>query len=791
MLSREAVSPTVASATVVSTLRRAFPLHERSVGSPTMTLPFVDRIQVRRITGPLLFVGVVAGYLGLAQFVYWLDDPTNLGAGFWPAAGFSVGMLLLVSPRRWGWVLAGVAVAELGNDLARGGPLDAALLWTAGNCIEPLIGAMLLRRWGNPSGSLVPLRQLRRFLVAAVVVGPLVGATIVWLGSVVALGHFGDWETWPTYFVGDGVGVLVIAPVLLCWKEQRIARHFGETATLAAVLLAVTSSAFGTWGDVWHRALPYPIIPLLMWAALRYGCRGAVFSVFAVTQIAFWSTAAGHGPFAVSSATSGDAVLLLQIFLVIIAVSAFVMAALVEDLVDRNDVEARLERLASTDELTGLPNRALLTSLLSGRLASPSGPAGVGVCVCDLDHFKVVNDGLGHHAGDEVLVEVARRMRGCVRPSDLVARLGGDEFVIVKESAGDELEDLARRLLLAVAKPMTLTDGTKLTPSVSIGIADCGPGIDHSSLLRDADAALFRAKELGRGRFHRFDDQLRLKVVDRLFIQTEVRDALVDDDLYCVYQPEIVIASGVLFSFEALSRWDHPTQGSISPARFIPVIEDIGMAGDLFDHVLDETLGAQAQWAKRLGFHPAVAINLSARQLGDTDLSSTVAKALTRHGAPVDSLWIEVTESALAEDTATGILLALHDLGVRLAIDDFGTGWSSMARLAAFPWDLLKIDQSFVQALGGPQPVRRTGRQLHDRVGTCPGDSHYRRRRRNRRTARPAGCVGLRRRGGLSVRPSCAGSRCDRPHCGRRPVDRPRPAHHSNLTTRTVRERVA
>ena len=389
-------------------------------------------------------------------------------------------------------------------------------------------------------------------------------------------------------------------------------------------------------------------------------------------------------------------------FLVISAVSTFVMAALVEDLVDRTDVEARLERLASTDELTGLPNRASLTSFLSGRLTSPSSPTGVGVCVCDLDHFKVVNDGLGHHAGDEVLVEVARRMSGCVRPSDLVARLGGDEFVIVKDSAGDELEDLARRLLVAVAKPMTLTDGTKLTPSVSIGIAHCGPGIDHSSLLRDADAALFRAKELGRGRFHRFDEQLRLQVVDRLFIQTEVQDALANDDLYCVYQPEIVIASGALFSFEALSRWDHPTQGSISPARFIPVIEDIGVAGDLFDHVLEETLDAQAQWAKRLGFHPAVAINLSARQLGDTDLPGTVAKALTRRGAPADSLWIEVTESALAEDTASGILLALHDLGVRLAIDDFGTGWSSMARLAAFPWDLLKIDQSFVQALGGP-----------------------------------------------------------------------------------------
>jgi diguanylate cyclase (GGDEF)-like protein len=321
--------------------------------------------------------------------------------------------------------------------------------------------------------------------------------------------------------------------------------------------------------------------------------------------------------------------------------------------------------------------------------------------VCDLDYFKVVNDGLGHAAGDEVLIEVARRISGCVRPSDLVARLGGDEFVIVTDGGEDHIEVLAQRVIDTIAVPMTLSDGTRLTPSVSVGVAHAGPGFDQSTLLRDADAALFRAKDLGRGRLHRFDDELRLQVVDRLLIQTEVPDALAHGDLYCVYQPEIVIATGELFSFEALSRWDHPTRGAISPDRFIPVIEDIGASRELFDHVLEQTLDAQSQWAKRLGFHPSVAINLSARQLGDTDLPRAVARALTRTGCPADSLWIEVTESALAGDTASDILRALHDLGVRLAIDDFGTGWSSMARLATFPWDLLKIDQSFVHALGG------------------------------------------------------------------------------------------
>ena len=669
---------------------------EASFGVPSQTR------RSDQVSGPVLLLGVAAGYLALAQFVVWLNDPVSVGASFWPAAGLSLALLVLVHPSRWGWVLAGVALAEFGGDLAHGYPLDATLWWTASNCIEPLVGAALLRVWANPGGSLVPVRQFRRFFGAAVVAGPLVGASIGSIGTTLMPGNAGIWEVWPKYFVGDALGVLVVAPLLLCWKEQRIERHLAETVALGVALLAMPVVAFHTWGDVWDSALPYLILPLLMWTALRHGCRGAALGVFATTQIANWFTSAGDGLFASTGAANGHTIILLQIFLVITAVSTFVLAALVEDLVDRTEVETRLQQLASTDDLTGLPNRTSLAVGISERIASPSSQ-GVGLCVCDLDYFKVINDGLGHPAGDEVLVEVARRIRSCVLARDLVARLGGDEFVIVTDGSSASVEALAPRVIAAVAVPMTLSDGTKLTPSITIGIAHSNHGKDPSTLLRDADAALFRAKELGRGRFHRFDDQLRLQVVDRLFIQTELRDALANDDLYCVYQPEIIIATGELFSFEALSRWAHPTQGQISPDRFIPVMEDIGAAGELFTHVLTETLTAQAQWAKLLGFHPAVAVNLSARQLADDDLPGAVAIALTRAGCPAQSLWIEVTESALAaKATTSNVLLALHDLGVRLAIDDFGTGWSSMARLAGFPWDLLKIDQSFVQALGGP-----------------------------------------------------------------------------------------
>ncbi len=664
-----------------------------------MSLRFGSRRADRGVSGVLLFVGVAVAYYALAATSWWLDDPGRAGAAFRPATGLAVGLLLWVPRRRWGWVLAAVAVAECSADLVEGYRITSTLWWTVGACVGPLVGVVMLGRWGNMTGSLVPLRQFGRFFVAAVVVGPAVGASIGSLGAAVAGGPVGDFNTWPRPVLSSALGVLVVAPALLCWRQPRIARRGAETALLTLTILAMTLVAFGTWAPLRDAAWPYLVIPPLLWAALRYGVRGAAIAVLAVAQIAGWSTAAGSGPFARAAADNGQAILLLQMFTVITAVTTFVLAALVEDLVDHVVVEAGLERQAATDALTGLPNRSVLARDLHGRAASAS-RGGVGVCVCDLDDFKVVNDGLGHHAGDEVLVEVARRMRQRVRSEDVVARFGGDEFVIVMSGSVGELEALARRVIAHVAEPMTLADGTRLSQSVSAGIAYCEPGGDPDPLLRDADVALFRAKELGRGRLYRFDDALRVRVMDRLFIQTELPDAFAEDQLSCVYQPEIVIATGQLFGFEALSRWEHPTRGPISPDQFIPVIEAIGAADRLFEKILDEALAAQSQWAAHLGFHPSIAVNVSPRQLGDTDLAATVARILDRHSGPVDKLWIEVTESAIAEDDATTILHELHELGVRIAIDDFGTGWSSMTRLTAFPWDLLKIDRSFVSALG-------------------------------------------------------------------------------------------
>ena len=360
-----------------------------------------------------------------------------------------------------------------------------------------------------------------------------------------------------------------------------------------------------------------------------------------------------------------------------------------------------LQHLALHDPLTGLPNRSYLGEELTRVLADDTDGDGTSLLVCDLDDFKVVNDSLGHQVGDEVLVEVACRLRGAIRAGDCVARLSGDEFVLLVRNAGPAVVDaLARRVTRALADPITLEGGEQITLGASIGITVAGPDDDAATLLRDADAAMYQAKQRGTGQVQWFDDRLRADVLERLDLERDLRRGLELGELFCLHQPEITVGDGTVFGFESLVRWRHPQRGLLTPNRFVPVIESAGGAGLLFEHVLDETLATQQRWEAALGWRPAVSVNLSAQQLQGTRLAETVAAALDRAGRPADRLWLEVTESAVADAASLETFTALHELGVRLAIDDFGTGWSSMARLSQFPWDLLKIDRSFVSALG-------------------------------------------------------------------------------------------
>ena len=360
---------------------------------------------------------------------------------------------------------------------------------------------------------------------------------------------------------------------------------------------------------------------------------------------------------------------------------------------------------ANHDHLTGLPNRALVLDRLDQSLArARRDRSEVGVLFVDLDRFKVVNDTLGHSVGDEVLVRIGERLRATVRPADTVGRLAGDEFVVVCEDLGPvELLEVAERVAAAIEAPLPLY-GRDAVITASIGIAQPRGGGQAEDILRDADVAMYRAKERGRSRIEVFDEAIRARLLERVETEQALRRALHRGDLRLHYQPVLTVDTGELVSFEALVRWEHPDRGLVPPDEFIPLAEDTGLIIPIGRWVLREACNQLAEWrASAPGSRGLrVAVNLSARQFTDPDLAGSIAEALAAAEVPPDALLLEITESVLMEEVeaTAATLRALKELGVGLSIDDFGTGYSSLSYLKRFPVDDLKIDRSFVDGLG-------------------------------------------------------------------------------------------
>ncbi len=362
----------------------------------------------------------------------------------------------------------------------------------------------------------------------------------------------------------------------------------------------------------------------------------------------------------------------------------------------------RLAHSALHDELTGLPNRALLSDRLEQAFARPHGEGRhVALLFVDLDHFKLVNDSLGHAAGDSLLGQAAQRLRAAVRESDTVARLGGDEFVILCEGiSAAEAERLAERVVAAFHAPFTL-EGGDATVTSSVGVAIAEVGATPAELLRDADTAMYRVKNGGRNAAAPFTPELRAITLRRVEIETRLRPALERGELDLYFQP-LHTVTGELRGFEALARWPLPGRGMVPPVEFIPVAEATGLIGALTGWALDTGLAALAGWrADHPGLDLALAVNIAPSLVGTAHLRSTIADALDRHGVPARALCLEITESALVVDDAPSrqVFTALRDLGVRLSIDDFGTGFSSLAYLTQLPVDEVKIDRAFISGL--------------------------------------------------------------------------------------------
>jgi diguanylate cyclase (GGDEF)-like protein len=382
------------------------------------------------------------------------------------------------------------------------------------------------------------------------------------------------------------------------------------------------------------------------------------------------------------------------------------MRGTAQDITEQKLAEDALSHQALHDDLSGLPNRVLLLNRLGQALAKLTrNPSTVGLLFIDVDRFKVFNDSLGHAAGDAILRAMAARLMVTLRPGDTLARFGGDEFVILCEGLSGEGDALgiAARIATAMMEPLDWGKG-ELIMTVSTGIAlTSSPYTSGESLLRDADTAMYRAKEEGRSRSAVFAEPMRGSAVRRLDTEVSLRQGISEGQLEVHYQPIVELPAGRMIGTEALVRWQHPTRGLVGPDEFIPIAEETGLIVPLGAWVLREAAQQTKTWQQRPGCSKLnVAVNLSAVQLKQPDLVDLVKQVLRETGLGPSSLELEITESVLMDDAAKSerILRALKALGVKVSVDDFGTGYSSLSYLKRFPVDTVKIDRAFVDGLG-------------------------------------------------------------------------------------------
>jgi diguanylate cyclase (GGDEF)-like protein len=671
----------------------------------------VARNEARRLRYPLAVLLVAVAYYLAARGALGLGVlPGNI-APVWPATGIAVGALVLGGRRLWPGVFLGEVLANAGQV-----PWVSVFGMAAGDAFEAAAGAWLLTGLCRLR-SLDRVADVGRFTGLAGVtaaLGATAGVASLRLGGVVPWS--GAAQSWLTWWAGDLLGCLIVLPLALTSTHRPVRPRLGQLElVLVGAAAAVALALFSAGANA-----PYLLLAVGAWAAVRLTPRQAAVIAAACSAVAVIRTATGDGPFVRSDAT--QSLLVLDAFIVVLAVTGLVIAAAVRerDLV-RSDLEstnrdltarerqqlhdlvesqAQLAYQALHDSLTGLPNRLLLADCLAQALEHQRG---VAVLFVDLDRFKIVNDSHGHAAGDLLLVAAATRLRAAVRRQDTVARFGGDEFVIICEDVTPTYyaKLLAWRISEAFREPFVV-EGQEVFVSVSVGVAVGDHGDSYEELLRDADSAMYRAKESGRSRFVLFDERMRTEAAARLEIESSLHRATERGELQLHYQPVIEIATGRIDGVEALVRWEHPQQGLLHPSSFIPLAEETGLIVPVGAWVLHEALRQWSLWRRSFGEPRTLAVNLSARQLRDPNLAATVRQALARYGVSPRELCLELTESSFMEDVEShGRTLAeLRALGVQLAIDDFGTGYSSLTYLQRFPVTILKIDQSFVRGLG-------------------------------------------------------------------------------------------
>jgi diguanylate cyclase (GGDEF)-like protein len=518
-------------------------------------------------------------------------------------------------------------------------------------------------------------------------------------------------ETWIRWTVGDALGVLVMAPPLLSWhRRSSTPRSPLERVAVTVLVLGSAALLLRDGGVAWAALLPYLLLPSLVWAATRFGLRGATLASLVTAHAANLAFALDQGPFA--EMAERHAVTALQLALVITVGTTLVLACMATDLKERDEVERLLGHQAVHDHLTGLPNRVLLQERLAQVLDRAAPDRAVAVLFLDLDRFKAVNDSLGHAWGDVLLVETASRLQAAARPRDLVVRLGGDEFVVVCADLHDPAEAgvVARRVLAAVCEPVSHA-GRTVAVSTSIGIATVtARGRAPEEVLRNADTAMYRAKADGRGRIDFFDESLHATAQLRLDLEGELRHALTDGQLRLHYQPVRAAADLRLVAVEAVLRWEHPVRGVLPPDAFLTAADDAGLLGTLGDEVVVQALGDLARCGDPdLGMCLDVSV-LQLREAGGSDVAALVRSTCASLGLEPGRVTLELAQVAAVEAGTDGgaALQRLREVGVRLALDDFGAGPVGPSQLEHLAVDAVTVDPSLVHAAAhSPAGARR------------------------------------------------------------------------------------
>ncbi len=483
--------------------------------------------------------------------------------------------------------------------------------------------------------------------------------------------------------------------LLLPWRK-----HFNVVSNCVVagtIAFLVASDHFNRYSRSVSALAVYPVffIALIAWTGLTRPKGAALLATCASGPALYWILAAGGR----SSAGWQCVIVTMPVATILGEVLSWTSHRA------RALTNAEMQRRLH-DPLTGLANRTLLSIKLDQALARlRRNPGALAVLFLDLDHFKQVNDTLGHNAGDDLLVEVAARLSSVTRDTDTIARIGGDEFVVLCEEVEDlhNATEIAQRLLESIAAPF-IVDGNPARVTLSLGIALSADGTETAeTLLQDADLALYRAKEAGRARFEIFGETLRLNVAARRELELALRQAVLRKELHIAYQPIVATDTGSISGFEALARWDRPGYGPVPPADFIPVAEETGLIVEIGAWILEQACREAASWARRWPDRRiGVSVNLSAHQLVNDNIVELVMYSLQGSGLDAELLSLELTETTLIDNSASTepVLRSLRELGVNLAIDDFGTGYSSLTYLRRLPINVVKIDQSFVRAIG-------------------------------------------------------------------------------------------